>query len=73
MEVDMLFNPMLPFLIYQRWLETVVLPYLDSFESRYAKLEAEDLRATGYEGRHNEPCADEIKHRALAFIEAPRA
>ena len=40
-EADMLFNPMLPFIIYQRWLETVVLPYLNSFESRYARDETD--------------------------------
>ena len=39
----MLFNPMLPLIIHQRWLETVVLPYLDSFKSRYGRYEAKAL------------------------------
>jgi len=43
-EAEMFFNPMLPFIIYLRWLETVVLPYLDSFESKYARYEQEELQ-----------------------------
>ncbi len=45
----MLFNPMLLFIIHQRWLETVVLPYLDSFESRYV------TEAQAEEHAHDEP------------------
>lgn len=26
--------PMLPFIMYQRWLETVFLPFLDSFQGQ---------------------------------------